>query len=115
MEWFFDQWIRGIGLPQYQLHYTARRTEDGKWLVEGAIKQRVVYGKDRVEMAGVHYRAVAPLTFVAHNGKKFKSKPLLVEGAETPFKLKIADEPAQVAFNAEGEILAHDVLVNRGW
>ncbi len=116
MEWFFDQWIRGIGVPQYALFYTARQTEDGKWLVEGKIKQRVVFGKEKNEMAGVYYRALGYLTFVGHDGKQFRTpKPLLVEGAETPFRLKIPTEPAQVAFNKEGEILAHDTLVNRSW
>jgi aminopeptidase N len=115
MEWFFDQWLRGVGIPQYALNYTVRKTEDGKYLVEGSVKQRVIFGKEKVELKGTYYRAVAPLTFVAHNGKKFKSKPLLVQGAETPFKMKIADEPAEVHFNFEGEILAHDVLVNRSW
>jgi hypothetical protein len=115
LEWFFDQWIRGVGTPQYALNWTTRQTEDGKWLVEGTIKQRVIYGKEKIEIKGKYYKAAAPLTFVAHSGKKFKSKPILVEGAETPFRLKIADEPAEVKFNEDGEILSQDVLVNRAW
>ena len=116
MDWFFDQWLRGVGLPQYALNYTSRKTEDGKYLVEGTIKQRVIVGKQNIELPGVYYRAVAPLTFVTAGGKELKSaKPILVQGAETPFKLKIAEEPVEVYFNKDGEILAQDVLVNRSW
>ncbi len=116
MGWFFDQWFRVAGLPQYALFYNIRQTEDGKWLVEGKIKQRVLAGKSETELPGVYFRALAPLTFVTADGKEFKSsKPLLVEAAETPFKLKLAQKPAQVFFNKDGEILAHDVLVNQSW
>lgn len=116
MDWFFDQWIRGVGIPQYAINWTKRRNEQGKWIVEGTIKQRVVFGKDKTELPGVYYRGVAPLTFVDANGKETKTaRPLLVQGAETPFRLIVPDEPYQVIFNKDGEILAEDTLVNRSW
>jgi hypothetical protein len=116
MEWFFDQWLRGVGTPQYALRWTVRQTEDGKFLVEGSIKQRVVFGKDNEEMKGTYYRAVAPLTFVTEDGKKVTAaKPMLVQGPETPFKLKLDFKPSEVLFNDEGQILAKPLLVNRGW
>ena len=116
MDWFFDQWIRGIGKPQYAIFWAKRRNEQGKWVVEGTIKQRVVYGKYNDPMPGVYYRGVAPLTFIDLNGKEVKSaKPLLVQGAETPFKVIVADEPEFVYFNKDGEILAEDLLVNKSW
>ena len=116
MDWFFDQWIRGIGKPQYALNYTTRKNEHGKWIVEGTIKQRVVYGKYRDVMPGVYYRGVAPLTFVDAERKGDEvAKPILVQGAETPFRVIVADEPAQVFFNKDGEILAEDTLINRSW
>lgn len=116
MDWFFDQWVRGIGLPQYAINWTKRKNEQGKWIVEGKIKQRVVFGKDKVELPGVFYRGVAPLSFVDLNGKETKSaRPMLVQGAETPFRVIVADEPEQVFFNKDGEILAEDLLVNTSW
>jgi aminopeptidase N len=88
MDWFFDQWIRGVGTPQYAIFWKKRKNEEGKWIVEGSIKQRVVMGEDKTELKGVYYRGVAPLTFVDLNGRETKSaKPMLVQGAETPFKL----------------------------
>lgn len=116
MDWFFDQWIRGVGMPQYAVFYTIRQTEDGKWLVQGKIKQRVVAGVEKAELPGVYFRAVAPLTFVGPDGKKFKSSgKVLVQGPETPFQMKLAQEPTEVLFNDDGEILAQDVLYNRNW
>jgi hypothetical protein len=116
MNWFFDQWIRGVGIPQYALSYTTRKNEQGKWIVEGTIRQRVVYGKDKEPMPGVFYRGVAPLTFVTPDGKALKSaKSILVQGAETRFRVIVQAEPAQVFFNKDGEILAEDTLINRSW
>ncbi|HZN53759.1 MAG TPA: M1 family aminopeptidase [Candidatus Polarisedimenticolaceae bacterium] len=116
MDWFFDQWLRGVGTPQYALFWTKRKNEQGKWIVEGSIKQRVVMGQDKTELKGVYYRGVAPFTFVDLNGKEVKSaKPMLVQGAETPFRVIVADEPAQVFFNKDGEILAEELLINRSW
>lgn len=116
MEWFFDQWIRGVGVPEYSFNWTKRKTEDGKWLVEGTIKQRVVAGKYKQEIPGLYFRAVAPITFVTYEGKEFKTpKPLLVQGPETKIPpLKVPEEPVQVIFNKDGEILAHDLVVNQG-
>jgi hypothetical protein len=116
MDWFFDQWIRGVGTPQYAIFWTKRKNEQGKWVVEGTIKQRVVMGADKVELKGVYYRGVAPLSFVDLNGKETKAaKPMLVQGAETPFKVIVGEEPEYVYFNKDGEILAEDLLVNQSW
>jgi hypothetical protein len=116
MDWFFDQWLRGVGMPQYAIFWTKRKNEQGKWIVEGSIKQRVVFGADKTELKGVYYRAVAPLTFIDANGKETKaSKPILVQGPETPFRVIVGEDPEQVLFNKDGEILAEDLLINRSW
>jgi hypothetical protein len=39
----------------------------------------------------------------------------VVDGAETPFKVKLPEKPVAVYFNKDGEILAHDVVVNQSW
>jgi hypothetical protein len=74
-------------------------------------------GKDKVELKGIYYRAVAPLTFVDLNGKEVKSQGnILVQGAETKLPpLILPFEPEKVYFNKDGEILAEDLLVNASW
>lgn len=116
MDWFFDQWIRGVGIPQYAIFWTKRQNEKGQWIVEGTVKQRVVFGKDKTLLKGVYYRGVAPLTFVDANGKEYKSpSKLLVQGPETPFRVIIGIDPLKVYFNKDNEILALDELVNQNW
>jgi len=45
-------------------------------------------------------------TFEVHNGKEFTyPKPLLIEKSETQFAMKIPEEPADVLFNKNGEII----------
>ncbi len=114
MEWFFDQWIRGVGIPEYSFNYTTRRTEDGKYLVQGKIRQHVVMGLKKTELDGIYFRGVVPITVTGSDKKEYQVK-LLVEGPETPFGFKLPVEPKAIEFNKDGEILAHDILVNRPW
>src|SRR5256886_3361169 len=30
MDWFFDEWVRGTGIPHYRVEFTAHREEDRK-------------------------------------------------------------------------------------
>ncbi len=114
LSWFFDQWIRDIGIPEYSLHYTTRQSEDGKWLIEGVVKQRVVLGSkmNKVEMPGRMYRAVVPITVLGKKKQRWQKK-LIVESAETPFRLLVPERPLEVTLNENNETLAHDVLVNQ--
>jgi len=114
MEWFMDQWIRGIGVPEYAFTYAVRKTEDGKFLVSGKVKQRVVVGRAKDVMDGVFYRGIVPITVVGGKDREYPVR-IKVEGAETPFQFKVPEEPVDVVFNRNGEILARDVLVNQSW
>jgi hypothetical protein len=114
MDWFFDQWLRGVGIPQYAFNYTVRKTEDGKYLVEGTVRQRVVIGADKTPVPNQFYRAVATVTAVGRDKKDYPAR-ILVEKQETPFKFKVPVEPIDVVFNKNGEVLAADVFVNRGF
>jgi hypothetical protein len=111
MDFFFDQWVRGTGLPEYTFTYSTRPTEDGKVLIEGKITQRLLLGRQELPLGDLTYRAVVPVTVVMKGGKEYRY-PILVEGKETPFKFKVAETPKEVVFNRYGESLAHDVLTN---
>ena len=39
MDWFFRQYVYGIGLATYQFSYSVSATPDGKWQVSGTVKQ----------------------------------------------------------------------------
>jgi len=113
MDWFFDQWIRGAGIPEFSFRYSAKRTEDGSYLVQGVVKQRVVVGKEKHPVPDVYYRNVGHITVTDRDGTEYPPIRFIVEGAETPFQFKIPKEPLEVVFNKHGEVLAHDVLTNR--
>jgi aminopeptidase N len=111
MEWFFDQWIRGVGIPEYAFDYDVRQTEDGSYVIEGKITQRVVVGRERFPLEGVYYRGWVPVDVKVKTGEEFR-KALIVEGLETPVGLKVPGRPVDVAFNKNGEILSWPVVVN---
>jgi len=113
MEWFFDQWIRGVGMPEFTFTQTSRKADDGGYIVEGTIAQRVLVGAKKHVLPGKYFTAVVPITVVGKGGKPYRV-PIKVSGAQTPFKFKIPEAPAKVEFNAEGEALAYDVIVRAG-
>ena len=51
---------------------------------------------------------------VGAKGKEYPAK-IRVQGPETPFQFKLPEEPLEVVFNKNGDILARDVLVNKSW
>jgi hypothetical protein len=108
LEWFFDQWIRGVGIPEYGFEYATRQTEDGAYLVQGEIRQRVVAGKNRVELKGVQFRGVVPVTVTGPSNREYPAR-VLVEKERTPFAFKVPEKPVTVTLNKYGEILAHPV------
>jgi hypothetical protein len=112
MSWFFDQWFRGVGMPEFSFNYDYRRTEDRQYLVEGRIQQRVLFGKKKEPLDGVYFRGVVPITVLGKDGQEYSIR-VLVEGRETPFTFKLAVEPREVTLNKYGEMLAHDVLEDR--
>jgi hypothetical protein len=110
LEWFFDQWIRGVGLPQFSLDYTVRATEDGGYLIEGQVGQKIMIGDDTVE--GKFYRGVVDLTVRGRKKEEEFKKRLTIDGSETVFRVKVPVKPIEVTLNENGGMLALDVAVN---
>jgi len=116
LEWFFDQWIRSAGVPQYNFTYDVREAEDGNWLIEGTIEQRVVVGNEREfhVLKDKYYRGVVDITVKGVKGQDFKRRTL-VDKQMTPFRLSVPSKPLDVAVNEDGEMLTHQVWVNKTW
>jgi aminopeptidase N len=112
LEWFFDQWIRGVGIPEFTLDYTVRKTEDGAYLIEGSIAQEILIGNGRSakKVEGRHYRGVINLTVKGRKkGEEFQKK-IVLDGESTTFQVKVPVKPIEVAINKTGGMLAHDVI-----
>ncbi len=106
--WFFEQWIRSPGIPEYTFEHSSRQTEDGQYLVEGKIQQRVLVGRMKYEAKGVSFASPVQLTVRCKNGKTYGTR-VLVKDAETPFKLKVPAKPVKVRLNENQAALAYDV------
>ena len=61
-----------------------------------------------------HYRGVVNITATTGKGQEFTSRKV-IDGTETPFRLKVPQKPVEVTLNKEGGMLSHDVVVNQGW
>ncbi|TDI13757.1 MAG: hypothetical protein E2P04_02640, partial [Acidobacteria bacterium] len=112
MDWFFDQWIRGVGIPEYTFTYETVPKEDGTYTITGEIEQRVVMGKDRDEIKGRYFQSIVPITVVAKGGTEYK-KQVVLKGVKTSFEFSVPEKPRKVILNKYGEGLAHDVIVTK--
>ena len=112
LAWFFDQWIRGVGMPEFTLDYSTRQTEDGSWLIEGNVSQRIVIGKgaSAKKVDGQYYRGITYLTVKGRRKGEVYQKRLTIDGASTDFAVKVPVKPIVVAINEGGGMLAHDVI-----
>jgi hypothetical protein len=116
LSWFFDQWIRGAGIPQYSFNYSTRQAEDKTWIVEGTVNQRIVVGnKSKYHvMPDTYYRGVVQITVTGKDKQEYPVR-FVVEGPETPFAFKVPVAPRQIVLNKDNEMLSLDVLENRGF
>ncbi len=114
LDWFFDQWLRGVGLPEFTFTYNVRPAEDGKqYVIEGEISQRILMKPAmavKEEMEGRFFKGMVPITVVGKSGKEYR-KRVLIETAKVPFKFNVPEQPKEVVFNKHGESLGYDVKV----
>jgi aminopeptidase N len=113
LEWFFDQWLRGVGLPEFTFTYESRAAEDGSTVVEGFVSQRILM-KPAVAVKEVipakPFTGIIPITVVGKSGKEYR-KRIIIESEKTPFKFSIPEKPKSIVFNKYGESLGYDVVV----
>lgn len=96
MDWFFEQWVRGTGIPHYRVEFTARKTEKG-YLVKGKLFQ-----------SGVPRSFIASVPVFATGGVGSHSVPLgnvLAEGPETSFHFIVQTEPHKLVIDPQMTLL----------
>lgn len=114
MDWFFDQWIRGVGIPEYSFEYETRLAEDGTTIVQGTIRQRILMGPERAVAEGKTYRGIITITAIGKSKKEYPIR-VRIEDEETPFGFKVPEKPVNVVLNMNNEMLAHDIRINDPW
>ena len=86
MEWFFDQYVRGTGIPHYKVEFTTRRTEKG-FQVRGKLFQH-----------GVSRSFIAPVPLYASMGpgRHVYLGTVNTSGEDTSFSFNLPSAPHKI-------------------
>lgn len=95
MDWFFDQWVRQTGIPEYSLSFSVRPRES-RFLVEGSLEQR--------EVADVFTERV-PIYASAAQGKPVFLGDVVTTGTATPFRFIARFHPLKLEIDPDHTIL----------
>ena len=95
MEWFFDEFVRGAGIPHYKVQFSSRKTEKG-FQVKGKLLQS---GVPRAFIASV------PLYATAGVGRSVYLGTVLATGEETPFAFSAAIAPRKLIIDPKMTLL----------
>ena len=95
MEWFFEQWVRGTGIPHYRVEFSVHRGEKG-YLVRGKLFQ-----------AGVprSFLARVPLYAGSGTGHGVPLGSVIASGPETPFQFLTPDAPHRILIDPQMTLL----------
>jgi hypothetical protein len=96
MDWFFNSWVYGTGMPHYDFRYEIEPAgEGGKFVLRGRLKQSRV---------PADFRTIVPL-YLHVGDRKIRAGWLTVRGMETPFQVTLPFKPDKVTLNEWEDIL----------
>ncbi len=96
LNWFFDQYVYGTGIPHYEFHYDVKDAGGGKWNVTGTLKRTGVPES---------WKDVIPL-FIERNGKMVRVGMLSAVKADAPIAFTLPMNPGKLQLNTNEELLA---------
>jgi hypothetical protein len=94
MEWFFEEWVRGTGIPHYRVEFTAHRTEKG-YQIRGKLFQT---GVPRSFVASV------PL-YASGAGHSVLLGTVVAAGPETSFHFVTPNPPRKIVVDPQMTLL----------
>lgn len=95
MDWFFEEWVRGTGIPRYHVEFTVHRNERG-YLIRGKLLQR---GVSRSFIAPV------PLYASASAGHPVFLGVVTAAGPETSFHFTAEAPPRKIIIDPQMTLL----------
>ena len=96
MDWFFDQWVRGTGIPHYAVDF--RTSQHGKeFVVTGRLLQT---GVDDV------FTAAVPLYAGRPGGKQERLGVVVTTGPETQFRFVSKTRPPNISIDPQLTMLS---------
>ncbi|MBZ5701903.1 MAG: hypothetical protein LAN84_08645 [Acidobacteriia bacterium] len=96
MDWFFEEWVRGVGIPHYRVEYGVKRGENGGYVVRGKLRQ-----------TGVPRGFVAPVPLSASlgGGRSVALGTVVASGEETSFRFTTASAPRKIVIDPQMTLL----------
>jgi hypothetical protein len=95
MEWFFDEWVRGTGIPHYRVEFNTHKTEKGI----------VIRGK--LFQSGVPRSFISPVPVYANfGGHNTYLGTVTASGAETSFHFAASSVPHKLVIDPQMTLLA---------
>lgn len=95
MDWFFDEWVRGIGIPHYKVEFQTRPHGQG-FLVTGKILQSDVDSS---------FVAPVPLYAVRPGIKQERLGVVVASGSETHFRFVSRFRPSHILIDPQFTVL----------
>ncbi len=95
MEWFFEQWVRGTGIPRYRVEFNVHHNDNG-YLVRGKLFQEDVPRS---------FIAPVPLYSSAGGGHATPLGVVIATGPETSFHFTTQIEPHKVIVDPQMTLL----------
>ncbi len=95
MEWFFEQWVRGTGIPRYRVEFSTHHTDKGE----------VVRGK--LFQTGVPRSFIASVPLYANNGPghPIYLGAVVAAGPETSFHFTVQTPPHKLVIDPQMTLL----------
>ena len=95
MDWFFDEWVRGTGIPHYRVEFTVHGEEDG-YSVRGKLFQTDV----------PHwFLASVPLFGTSSTGGRWFLGHVVAAGPETSFRFHASSAPHKILIDPQMTLL----------
>ncbi|HYA96925.1 MAG TPA: M1 family aminopeptidase, partial [Methylomirabilota bacterium] len=86
MEWFFEDWVRGTGVPHYKVEYSVRQSENGVQVRGKLLQEGVPHG----------FAAPVPLWAETAPGRRVFLGTVIASGEETPFRFAASAAPRKL-------------------
>jgi aminopeptidase N len=95
LDWFFNEYVYGTGIPHYDFHYDVQ-SANGKWTLTGTLKRTGV-AETWMDMVPV---------FVEQNGKQVRLGLINATKPDTPISVSLPFNPGKMQINVNEELLA---------
>lgn len=95
MDWFFDEWVRGTGIPHYRVEFSVHREENG-YSVRGKLFQANV---------PQWFLASVPLFATGNTGGRWFLGHVVAAGPETSFRFQTSSAPHKILIDPQMTLL----------